>query len=232
MRTRTLFAGVVMPLLAGVVMTLAVVLGSPGLAHAQDTTTTTPPKYSEVAKCVKEAVDKGTDPADCQKAPNPIVPATNEIVWGGLAFFILLIALWKFALPPLKKGMSDRTERIRTDLERADTAKAEAETVLADYKAQLADAKSEATRIIEEARQTGDAVRADMQKRAEAEIVEMRQRAQADIEAAKTQAIADLRQEVGALAIGAAEIVVKKSLDRETQQQLVEDYINQVGARS
>jgi len=224
MRTRTV--------LAGFVVGLALVLTSPGLAHAQETTTTVVQQKSEVGDCVKKAVQQGTDPAKCQEAPNPILPATNEIVWGGMAFVLLLIALWKFALPPLKKGMSDRTERIRTDLERADGAKAEAEGVLAEYRAQLADAKTEATRIIEEARQTGDAVRADMQKRAEADILEMRQRARADIEAAKVQAIADLRQEVGSLAIGAAEIVVKKSLDRETQQQLVEDYINQVGARS
>jgi F-type H+-transporting ATPase subunit b len=217
-------------LIAGAVVVAAVFLGNPGLAHAQATTSTTTAKQeklSEVAKCLQEAVDKGTDPALCQKAPNPILPATNELVWGALAFAVLLVALWKFALPSLRKGMSDRTERIRTDLERADSAKAEAEGVLADYKAQLADAKAEATRIIEEARQTGDAVRADMHKRAEADILEMRQRAQADIEAA----IADLRQEVGALAIGAAELVVQKSLDRDTQQQLVEDYINQVGAR-
>jgi F-type H+-transporting ATPase subunit b len=224
MRTRTV--------LAGFVVGLALVLTSPGLAHAQETTTTVVQQKSEVGDCVKKAVQQGTDPAKCQEAPNPILPATNEIVWGGMAFVLLLIALWKFALPPLKKGMSDRTERIRTDLERADGAKAEAEGVLAEYRAQLADAKTEATRIIEEARQTGDAVRADMQKRAEADILDMRQRAQADIEAAKIQAIADLRQEVGSLAIGAAELVVKKSLDRETQQQLVEDYINQVGARS
>ena len=224
MRTRTV--------LAGFVVGLALVLTSPGLAHAQETTTTVVQQKSEVGDCVKKAVQQGTDPAKCQEAPNPILPATNEIVWGGMAFVLLLIALWKFALPPLKKGMSDRTERIRTDLERADGAKAEAEGVLAEYRAQLADAKTEATRIIEEARQTGDAVRADMQKRAEADILEMRQRARADIEAAKVQAIADLRQEVGSLAIGAAELVVKKSLDRETQQQLVEDYINQVGARS
>jgi hypothetical protein len=40
----------------------------------------------------------------------------------------------------------------------------------------------------------------------------------------------DLRGEVAQLAIGAAEIVVEKSLDRETQVQLIENYITQVGS--
>ena len=51
------------------------------------------------------------------------------------------------------------------------------------------------------------------------------------IEAAKGQAIADLRGEVAQLAIGAAEVVVKRNLDQATQTQLIEDYINQVNAR-
>ena len=70
----------------------------------------------------------------------------------------------------------------------------------------------------------------DQEAQAEAELAEMRQRAAADIEAAKAQAMADLRGEVAELAIGAAETVVERNLDRGTQVQLVEDYINQVGS--
>jgi F0F1-type ATP synthase membrane subunit b/b' len=60
----------------------------------------------------------------------------------------------------------------------------------------------------------------------------MRERASADVEAAKTQAIADLRREVSSLAIGAAEVVVQRNLDRPTQEQLIENYINQVASRN
>jgi F-type H+-transporting ATPase subunit b len=58
----------------------------------------------------------------------------------------------------------------------------------------------------------------------------MRRRAAADVEASKHQALADLRAEVATLALGAAERVVEHSLDRETQVQLIENYINSVGA--
>jgi F-type H+-transporting ATPase subunit b len=187
-------------------------------------------EISHLGECVEEKVATGGDPADCQEAPNPILPETNEIIWGGAAFVVLLVIMWKFALPPVRKGMADRTERIRTDLERADTAKAEAEQVLTQYNTQLADARNEANRIIEDARKTADALRADLQTRAEAEIAELRRRAAADIEAAKAQAVADLKGEVAQLAIGAAEVIVEKSLDRQTQMELVENYINRVGA--
>lgn len=190
------------------------------------------PELSHVGHCVEEAVAAGTDPAECQEAPNPILPETNEILWGGAAFLVLLIPMWLKGVPAVKKGMNDRTERIRADLDRAESAKAEAESVLVGYHAQLADAKTEAARIIEEARQSADALKKDLAARAEADIADLRRRAAADVESAKSQAIADLKAEVATLALGAAEMVVQKSLDRDTQLQLIENYINQVGSRN
>ena len=128
--------------------------------------------------------------------------------------------------------MEARTERIKDDLEGAESAKVEAQGVLDEYRAQLADAKTEAARIIEEARQQGDAVRREQEQRLQTELAAMRERAAADVEAAKAQAIADLRGEVASLAIGAAEVVVGRNLDRETQTQLVEQYIASVGNRN
>src|SRR5262249_35011558 len=158
---------------------------------------------------------------------NLILPATNELIWGGLSFLVLFLLLRKFAYPALKQGMESRTERIRNDLASADSAKAEAEAVLDQYRAQLADARAEARRIIEAA----DAVKRDHEARLQTELAEVRARAVADIDAAKAQAMSDLRGEVAQLAIGAAETVVQRNLDADTQTQLVEDYINQVAAQ-
>ena len=128
--------------------------------------------------------------------------------------------------------MDARTERIRDDLSAADTAKSEAEQILEEYKEQLADARNESARIIEESRQQADALRRDQEQRLQTELAAMRERAAADVEAAKQQAVADLRREVSTLAIGAAELVVQRNLDRPTQEQLIENYINQLASRS
>jgi F-type H+-transporting ATPase subunit b len=153
----------------------------------------------------------------------------NELIWGGISFALLFLLMWKFAFPAIKDGMNARTERIRGDLDAAESAKAEAVGVLDGYKAQLADAKNEAARIIEEARQSADALKKDQETRLQTELAEARARAAADIEAAKAQATADLRNELSQLAVGAASAVVGKNLDPATQNQLVEDYINSVG---
>lgn len=225
MRTRVLLSGLAVALLALLAPAASVAAQEGGEVEAEN--------EADVSHATEECIhilEEGGEPDDCQEAPSPILPATDELIWGIISFLALLFLLWKFAFPPLRKAMGDRTERIRSSVDAAESARAEAQSVLDEYRRQLDDARSEAGRIIEESRQTADAMRHDLQTRAEAEIAEIRRRAAADVEAAKAQAIADLRAEVSALAIGAAEVVVQRNLDRQTNAQLVENYISQVGA--
>ena len=166
------------------------------------------------------------------EAHNPILPEMSEFVYAALAFLVLLALMYKFAFPAVQKAMDGRTQRIRDNLDEAERTKAEAQRILEEYQRQLADAKNESARIIEEARQTAEQMRRDLMVRAEAEVNDLRERTRAEIDAAQQRAIADLRSQVSELAIGAAEIVVQKNLDRDTNRALVERYIEQVGTNA
>ncbi len=158
---------------------------------------------------------------------NPILPATNEIIWGALSFFLLFALMSKVGFPAIKKSMDARSVRIRQSLDEAERAKAEAQSVLEEYRGQLADARNESARIIEEARQAADKLRQDLRRQAEAEVAEIRQRAQEDIGAQAERVKASLRAEVAELSIELAEKVVERSLDRDTNMALIESFINQ-----
>jgi F-type H+-transporting ATPase subunit b len=233
MRIRALLA------VSGVAVVL--VLGAPGIAGAgtqedpggstggAGTTEDTGVEISHESEECIHILEEGGDVDDCQEAPSLILPEWNEIIWGGLAFLILLGVMWKFALPPVRNMMKQREDRIRSDLERAEQAKAEGESELAEYRRQLADARNEAGRIIEEARQAADQVRQDLINRAEADAAEIRQRAQQDVQLGTERAMVDLQQRVAELSVELAEKVVERNLDRDTQIALIESYINQVG---
>ena len=184
----------------------------------------------EAEECHK-LLEEGKKVDDCQEAPSPILPATNELIWGGISFVVLLVLLSKFAFPAIKKGMDDRTERIRKDLDEAENAKSEADRIREDYSRQLADAKAEAGRIIEEARQAADAVRRDLTARAEQEAQELRQRNAEQLDAERARLMGEIRGQVSTLAIELAEKVVEANLDRDTNTRLIESYITQVGNR-
>jgi F-type H+-transporting ATPase subunit b len=222
-------------------LTLAVVLlglvGSVGHADAQETEggeTGTEESHEEGEdighaehECV-ELLEGGGSIDDCQEAPSPILPETNEIIWGALSFLILFGLLWKFGFPAIRKGMEERTARIQADLDAAEAAKAEVTDKAAEYDAKLAEARTEAARIIEEARQDADRYRQDKRAEADAEVARLKEQAASDVESSKSQAIADIRGEVATLAIAAAEQVVGRSLDRESNVALVEEFIDSV----
>jgi F-type H+-transporting ATPase subunit b len=162
-------------------------------------------------------------------AKNPILPETNEIIWTVIAFVIAFFILTKFAFPAVKKGIQAREDKIRGDLERAEQARNEAEATLAQYQKQVAEARGEATRIIEEARQAAEGVRRDLIARAEADAAEVRQRAQEDSQLASSRAMSELQTQVASLSVDLAEKIVEHNLDRDTQMDLIENYINSVG---
>ena len=163
------------------------------------------------------------------EAPNPIIPAMDEVIWGTLSFLILFAVMAKYAYPALKKAMDARSEKIQGDLDAADSARSDAESLRAGYDAKLAEAQAEAARIIEAARADAAQVRQARIAAIEPEIAEKRAQAEADIEAAKDRALADLRAQVTSLAVGAAEQVVRSSLDEAAYARLVDDYIESVG---
>jgi F-type H+-transporting ATPase subunit b len=137
--------------------------------------------------------------------------------------------MWKWGLPAVRNMMHTREERIRLDLERAESAKAESEQTLHDYQAQLADARNESGRIIDEARVSADQVARDIRARAETEAREIVERADADIALQRERALAELRTEVASLSVELAGRIVEKNLDPATQMQLVDSFIDQVG---
>jgi F-type H+-transporting ATPase subunit b len=208
-------------LIAAMAIALVGVVATPGVAQAK-------PKGESEEECIK-LLEDGKTIDDCQKAPSLILPATNEIIWGGLAFVVLLLVMWKYALPPVRSMMKQREDRIRDDLERAEQVRTEAEGELANYRRQVADARNEAARIIEEARQSADEVKRQIQSQAESDAAETRARAQEDIGLAADRAQADLQGRVAELSIELAEKIVERNLDRDTQLALVESYIGQVG---
>ena len=215
MRFRSLLA-------SGVVGLLLLGTASPALAELS----------KEEQDCVleqAEAIRSGKEAETCEEAPNPILPATNEIIWGAISFLVVFGALTKLALPAIRKGLKAREDRIRGDLEQAEFSKQEADQVLEEYRHKLADARNEAGRIIEEARQAADGMRREIQERAEQDAVEIRARAQAEIDATVARARADLQREVANFAVSLAERVVERNLDREAQTALVERYIQEVG---
>ncbi len=153
-----------------------------------------------------------------------------ETLISAVASIVLFALLYWKGAPAAKKMAADRTARLAKEIEDAGKARTDAEAKFADVQSRIANAENERQRILVEARQTAEALKQQIVARADEEASALKARAAADIESSKAQATADLQAEVGSLAMGAAEAVIAANLDESTQRQLIDGYINQVGA--
>ena len=167
-----------------------------------------------------------------EESRNPIFPATNELVWGTIAFLLLLFLMYRTVFPSINKAYKDRRANIEGKLEQAERDRDEAEQLLEQYRRRLRDAEDETQRILDEARANAERVRRELLAKAETDAGHEVDRARQAIRAERDQAIRQLRNEVGTLAVELATRVVGDSLDRDRQLRLVDEYIDELGTQA
>ncbi len=164
------------------------------------------------------------------EAPNKWLPENAEILWGTIAFVIIVVLLWKLAYKPIAAMMHGRTQRIADELEGAAKAHTDAEAEVAEVRRDLADVDVERSRILAEATETAHRLRVDGIIRNDAEVADLEARATADVATLRTRATGELQSQVARWSGEATERIVLAQLDDATLERLVEDTIAKIGA--
>jgi len=158
-----------------------------------------------------------------EESVNPLIPTLPDLVWGTLAFIIVLAFFFWKVLPAMNAALDARRDAIEGRIEAAESAQAEAQAALEKYTAQLADARAEAGRIRENAREDGKKIVTEAKDQAVTEAARVTSSAQAQIEAERQQALVSLRSEVGTIAIDLASGVVGETLSDDAKAKAVVD---------
>ena len=149
-----------------------------------------------------------------------------------IAFGILYWLLSRFAFKPLFGIMEKRRQMVKDQMESAEKNRADAERFLEEQKQALQQARKEAHDIIELAKSTGSKQADDIVNAARAEANRIKEEALRDIEAEKNKAIASLKAQVSGLSVLIASKIIEKQIDEQTQSQLVDQYLQEVGKKS
>src|SRR5918996_1216037 len=96
--------------LTAIAVGLVLAFASPASAQEEE------PDIDHASEECIEILEEGGAIDDCQEAPNPLLPETNEIIWGALGFIVVFGFIWRFGLPAIREAMNNRTEKIRSDL--------------------------------------------------------------------------------------------------------------------
>jgi ATP synthase F0 subunit b len=188
---------------------------------------TTPPVQEN--QCTRTAANGAVSIVNC--------PTKNFLIPNGTFFFelicfvVILLIIWKKALPPIIKLLEGRQETIRKQFEEAEATKDRLAKAEADYAEALAETRRESSRLREQAQSERAEIVEEARSEAQARVDEMLTAATERIATERQQTILALRNEIGELATTLAERVVHDSLREDARQRkLVADFIAGVGA--
>lgn len=159
-----------------------------------------------------------------------LIPDMNEFIPMLVAFILILIILAKFGWPVVDNIVTKRENTIKEALKKSEEAQIESERVLAEYRDQLAEAKTQSAQIVADARATGEAVKAEITEKAQAEATEMIAKAKVAIEAEKKQAIADLQASIADTSVDVAARLIGEDLTEGEHRAIIERYVREAGS--
>jgi F-type H+-transporting ATPase subunit b len=144
---------------------------------------------------------------------------------------IIIGVLLFFGRKVVGKTLSDRRERIETEVQEAEKRAKDAAEALAKQQQNLASAQAEAKRIRASAEQSAQKARENILAQVAVDIQRMREAASQDLNTERERAIAQLRASVVAMALQKVESQLQTGVDNETQQKLIDRSIALLGGR-
>ncbi len=184
----------------------------------------------EAAEHCVHLLEDGKTVDDCQKSPNPLLPETNEIIWGGGAFVIVLVRAQQARLPGDQEGHGGPHQphpRVhRRGRPAQGRSRHDADRVPAPGGRRQGRSGAHRRRSSSGGRSRA---RRPHRPRRSPRRNEIRAKAREDVEASKARAITELQAQVGDLTIALAEKIVERSLDTEANRALIDNYITNLG---
>lgn len=146
-----------------------------------------------------------------------------------ISFLLLVWFLAKVAWNPLMKMMEQRRVQIETSLAQAKEERQQADQIKREYQEEMRQARQEAQEVIAKATKLGEASADEILAVARVEAEKIKKSALVDIQRERDRAIADVKGQAAELSILVAEKIIRQKLTLEGQEQLVEQFIQEVG---
>jgi F-type H+-transporting ATPase subunit b len=140
---------------------------------------------------------------------------------------ILYIILKKYFWEKIRKFMTDRQDAVRDAFDSAEAMNRRADEKMRNYSERIARAEEEGREIIRQAKQDADAQAQQIIAEARQQASDIMVKAEKNIEQEKTKAMEEMRQEIGTLALLAAEKIVGREIESIGHEAIVDDVIKE-----
>ncbi len=148
--------------------------------------------------------------------------------WKVLNFAVLIIGGFFLLKKPVREFFSSRTKGIEKELADLEQKKAEAEQSLAEYQEKFRNLDQESKQIVQDYVAQGEAAKAKILAQAKAQADKLEETAKHNIEQEFKAARKNLQRQVTVQAIEMAEQIIKDSITKEDQNELIDQYLKKL----
>ena len=145
---------------------------------------------------------------------------------------IQLVIFKKLLLNPVKKVIAERKAKADSQIADAEKLRTEAEAMKAEYEQNLQNARTEANQIVASAQKTAAARSEELLGEARAQAAALKQKAEANIAQERKKAVNEVKDEIGGMAMEIASKVVEREIKEADHQDLIDEFIKNVGEAS
>ena len=145
---------------------------------------------------------------------------------------ITFLVLKKLLFKPVKKMIDDRQQEIDTMYADADAAKEQALALEKEYRDRLLNVQQERDQIIRDAVAHAQKNEQEIMAAAQSDAERLRENARADIAQERKKALNEIKDDISGIAIDIASKITEQEIDEKKHQQLIEDFIQNMGDAS
>ena len=150
------------------------------------------------------------------------------IFWSLVSFALLFFLLKRFSFPPILEVLEERENKIRSEIGDAEKLRQEAEELKADLEKELKNAHEKANTIIQMAGDESKKIQEKSIQETQAKVRQMQNDAEQEIQITRNKLLNEIRSYTAALTIASTEKVLKKSLNDEDKNRLIDESIEEV----
>lgn len=159
----------------------------------------------------------------------PLIDVSYELLFQLINTFLVFVLLKKLLFKPVMSIVEAREKDIQNNLAQGEKAKTEGISLKKEYEEKIESAKAEGQEIVKNATLRAEQKSDEIISAAKDEAHSLKEKASKDVEQERQKVMNEIKNDISDIALLAASKVIEKDIDKSKHEELINNFIKEVG---
>lgn len=159
----------------------------------------------------------------------PLIDVSYELLFQLINTFLVFVLLKKLLFKPVLAVIEAREKDIQNNLAQGEKAKTEGISLKKEYEEKIDSAKAEGQEIVKNATLRAEQKSDEIISAAKDEAHSLKEKASKDVEQERQKVMNEIKNDISDIALLAASKVIEKDIDKSKHEELINNFIKEVG---